>query len=214
MSALAGHIGQLAHGLLLTVLMAALGMVGALVLGVLLAVFRISPVPPLRALGAAYVTVFRNVPLLVLLVLFVFGLPDIGLLYPLFATVTSAMVLYWAAFVCEIVRSGVRSVPRGQIEAARALGLGFGQVLRHVVLAQALRAMVQPLTNVFIGLTLSTALAAAVGVNELTGQAQFFTIQYDIPIPVFVLCTAVYVVITLSAGLIAGRIERKLAIRR
>jgi glutamate transport system permease protein len=213
-SALAGHIGQLAHGLLLTVLMAALGMVGALVLGVLLAVFRISPVPPLRALGAAYVTVFRNVPLLVLLVLFVFGLPDIGLLYPLFATVTSAMVLYWAAFVCEIVRSGVRSVPRGQIEAARALGLGFGQVLRHVVLAQALRAMVQPLTNVFIGLTLSTALAAAVGVNELTGQAQFFTIQYDIPIPVFVLCTAVYVVITLSAGLIAGRIERKLAIRR
>ncbi|HWC82704.1 MAG TPA: amino acid ABC transporter permease [Pseudonocardiaceae bacterium] len=214
MNALAGHLGQLGHGLLLTLLMAVIGLVGSLALGVLLAVFRISPVPPLRALGTAYVTVFRNIPLLVLLVLFVFGLPDIGLLFPLFATVTAAMVLYWAAFVCEVVRAGVRAVPRGQIEAARALGLGFGLVLREVVLPQALRSMVQPLANIVIGLTLSTALAAAVGVNELTGQAQFFTIQYDIPIPVFIVCTAVYVVITLTTGVIAGRIERRLAILR
>jgi glutamate transport system permease protein len=214
MNALAGHLGQLGHGLLLTLLMAVIGLVGSLVLGVLLAVFRISPVPPLRVLGTAYVTVFRNIPLLVLLVLFVFGLPDIGLLFPLFATVTAAMVLYWAAFVCEVVRAGVRAVPRGQIEAARALGLGFGLLLREVVLPQALRSMVQPLANIVIGLTLSTALAAAVGVNELTGQAQFFTIQYDIPIPVFIVCTAVYVVITLTTGVIAGRIERRLAILR
>lgn len=214
MGAITGHLGQLAHGLLLTLALTALGFAGALLLGVLLAVFRISPIPPLRALGTAYVTVFRNVPLLVLLVLFVFGLPDIGLLYSLFATVTAALVLYWAAFVCEVVRSGIRTVPPGQIEAARALGLGFGQVLRHVVLPQALRAMVQPLGNIFIGLTLGTSLAAAVGVNELTGQAQFFTIQYDIPIPIFALTTVVYVAITLTSGLIAGRIERKLAIRR
>ncbi|GAA1934175.1 amino acid ABC transporter permease [Kitasatospora viridis] len=207
-------LGPLGHGLLTTVLMTALAFAGALLLGVLLAVCRISPVPPLRLAGAAYVTAFRNIPLLVLLVLFVFGLPEIGLLYSLFATVTLTMALYWAAFVCEVVRSGVRTVPRGQIEAARALGLTFTQCLRHVVVPQALRSMVQPLGNVFIGLALGTSLAAAVGVPELTGQAQLVTLKYDNPLTSFALTTAVYVAITLTSGLITGRIERKVAIKR
>jgi glutamate transport system permease protein len=207
-------LGELGHGLLYTVVMTALAFAGALLLGVLLAICRVSPVPPLRLAGAGYVTVFRNVPLLVLLVLFVFGLPEVGLLYPLFATVTLTMALYWAAFVCEVVRSGIRTVPRGQIEAARALGLTFGQCLRHVVMPQALRSMVQPLGNVFIGLALGTSLAAAVGVPELTGQAQFVTLRYDNPLTSFALTTVAYVAITLSSGLIAGRIERKVAIQR
>lgn len=205
---------QLGHGLLLTLAMTALAFAGALLLGVLLAVCRIGPVPPLRLAGAAYVGLFRNTPLLVLLVLFVFGLPEVGLLYPLFATVTLTMALYWAAFVCEVVRSGVRTVPRGQIEAARALGLTFPQSLRYVIVPQALRAMVQPLGNVFIGLALGTSLGAAVGVPELTGQAQLVTLRYDNPLTSFAVTTAVYVVLTLGSGLVAGRIERKAAIRR
>ncbi|GAA2265058.1 MULTISPECIES: amino acid ABC transporter permease [Kitasatospora] len=205
---------QLGHGLLLTLAMTGLAFTGALVLGVLLAVCRISPVPPLRLVGAGYVTAFRNVPLLVLLVLFVFGLPEIGLLYPLFTTVTLTMALYWAAFVCEVVRSGIRTVPVGQIEAARALGLTFFETLRSVVVPQALRSMVQPLGSVFIGLALGTSLGAAVGVPELTGQAQFVTLKYDNPLTSFAVTTAVYVAITLTSGLIAGRIERKVAIRR
>ncbi|MFE9426938.1 amino acid ABC transporter permease [Kitasatospora sp. NPDC006697] len=209
-----GVLGQLAHGLLTTLEMTALASAGALLLGVLLAVCRISPVPPLRWAGAVYVTVFRNVPLLVLLVLFVFGMPEVGLLYPLFTTVALTMALYWAAFVCEVVRSGVRTVPRGQIEAARALGLTFTQCLRHVVIPQALRSMVQPLGSVFIGLALGSSLSAAVGVPELTGQAQLVTLKYDNPLTSFAVTTAVYVVITLGSGLIAGRIERKVAITR
>jgi glutamate transport system permease protein len=207
-------LGQLAHGLLLTLAMTAVAFAGALVLGVVLAVCRISPVPPLRALGTAYVTFFRNVPLLVLLVLFVFGLPDVGLLYSLFTTVTATMMLYWAAFVCEVVRSGVRTVPMGQVEAARALGLTFTQCLGYVIVPQALRSMVQPLSNIFIGLALSTSLAAAVGVAELTGQAEFVTLKYDDPLTSFAGTTVVYVAITLTAGLLAGWIERKVAIRR
>ncbi|MGC0318824.1 amino acid ABC transporter permease [Kitasatospora acidiphila] len=207
-------LSQLGDGLLVTVEMTALAFAGALVLGVLLAICRISPVPPLRLAGAAYVTAFRNIPLLVLLVLFVFGMPEVGLLYPLFATVALTMALYWAAFVCEVVRSGVRTVPRGQIEAARALGLTFTQCLRFVVIPQALRSMVQPLGSVFIGLALGTSLAAAVGVPELTGQAQLVTLTYDNPLTSFALTTAVYVAITLTSGLIAGRIERKVAIKR
>ncbi len=188
--------------------------IGALVLGVLLAVFRISPVPPLRAAATAYVTIFRNVPLLVLLVLFTFGLPNVGLLIPLFYNAALAMALYWAAFICEVVRSGVRTVPRGQIEAARALGLTFGQSLTRVVLPQALRSMVQPLANIFIGSALSTALAAAAGVTELTFWYQQQANLGGQPLTAFAVVTALYVAITLTAGLVAGRVERKVAILR
>jgi glutamate transport system permease protein len=206
--------GQLARGLLLTLALTALTFMGAVVGGVVVAVLRICPVPPLRALASAYITLFRNVPLLVLLVLFVFGLPDLGLLFPLFPTAAMAMALYWAAFVCEIVRSGIRAVPRGQVEAARALGLGFGACLRCVILPQATRTMVQPLGSIFIGCALSTSLAAVVGVAELTGRAEFVTLQYDQPLTIFTITTVVYVMITLSSGLAIGRIERKLAVSR
>lgn len=206
--------GQLGRGLLLTLAMTALTFTGAVAGGLVVAVLRICPVAPLRAFGAGYVTVFRNIPLLVLLVLFVFGLPDLGLLYPLFATASTAMALYWAAFVCEVVRSGVRAVPRGQAEAARALGLGFGQCLRHVILPQAVRPMVQPLGSIFIGCALSTSLAAAVGVAELTGQAEFLTLRYDQPLTSFAITTVIYVALTLTSGLVAGRVERKLAVVR
>ncbi len=187
---------------------------GALALGIVLAICRISPIPPLRAAGAAYVTVLRNVPLLVLLVLFTFGLPNVGLLVPLYYNAALAMALYWAAFVCETVRSGVRTVPRGQIEAARALGLTFTQCLSQVVLPQALRSMVQPLANIFIGSALSTALAAAAGVAELTFWYQQQANLAGQPLTAFAAVTAIYVAITLSAGLVAGRIERRVAIRR
>jgi glutamate transport system permease protein len=187
---------------------------GALALGIVLAICRISPIPPLRAAGTAYVTVLRNVPLLVLLVLFTFGLPNIGLLVPLYYNAALAMALYWAAFVCETARSGVRTVPRGQIEAARALGLTFTQCLSQVVLPQALRSMVQPLANIFIGSALSTALAAAAGVAELTFWYQQQANLAGQPLTAFAAVTAIYVAITLTAGLVAGRIERRVAIRR
>ncbi|MFC8526118.1 amino acid ABC transporter permease [Nocardia sp. NPDC057227] len=197
-----------------TLLLIVLTYAGALVLGVLLAVCRISPVPPLRAAATAYVTVFRNIPLLVLLVLFTFGLPDVGLLVPLFYNAALAMALYWAAFVCEVVRSGVRTVPRGQLEAARALGLGFGQCLTQVVLPQALRSMVQPLANIFIGSALATALAAAVGVAELTFWYQQQANLAGAPLTAFAVVSALYIAVTLTAGLAAGRLERKVAIHR
>lgn len=206
--------GQLGSALLQTLGLIVLTYAGALMLGVLLAICRIAPVPPLRAAATAYVTVFRNVPLLVLLVLFTFGLPTVGLLVPLFYNAALAMALYWAAFICEVVRSGMRTVPRGQVEAARALGLTFGQSLRDVVLPQALRSMVQPLTNIFIGSALGTALAAAAGVPELTFWYQQQASQAGQPLTSFAVVTVIYVAIALTAGLAAGRVERKVAISR
>src|SRR5215813_8029347 len=98
---------------------------------------RVGPTAPLRWAGSAYVNVFRNTPLLLLFVLFVFGLPTIGIQASFFVRAVIALSLYTAAFVCEAVRSGVNTVQRGQAEAARAVGMTFGQTLRYVVLPQA-----------------------------------------------------------------------------
>jgi glutamate transport system permease protein len=208
------YLPDLLGGLLVTLELTVLSFLIALVLGTVLAIFRVSPVLPLRAFGAAYVGVLRNVPLLVLLVLFVFGLPDIGVRYSLFTSAVICMALYAAAFVCETVRSGIRTVPLGQAEAARAVGLSFGQVLGYVILPQAFRAMVQPLANVFIGVVLGTSLVAAVGVADLTNRGSALTLRYDEPLIVFAWATAFYVAITLGGGLLAGRLERAVRIRR
>ncbi|GAA5044952.1 amino acid ABC transporter permease [Nocardia callitridis] len=205
---------DLGAALLRTLGLIVLTFAGALVGGIILAVCRIAPVPPLRAAATAYVTVLRNVPLLVLLVLFTFGLPAVGLLVPLYYNAAIAMALYWAAFVCEVMRSGVRTVPREQVEAARALGMTLGACLRLVVLPQALRSMVQPLTNILIGSALGTALAAAAGVGELTFWYQQQANLAGQPLTSFAVVTALYVAITLTAGFAAARVEKKVAMHR
>jgi glutamate transport system permease protein len=212
--ALFDNAGALLHGLLTTLEIAAVAGVGALVLGVIVAAARVSPVPLLRGVAFGYVQLFLNVPLLALLVLFVFALPDVGLLMPLATTVVVVLAVYEAAYVAEAVRSGVNTVAIGQAEAARALGLTFLQTLRLVVLPQALRAVVQPLGNVLIALVMNTALAAAVGVVELTSATNKVNLVEAQPIPIFAGAGVLYMLIALIVGLLSGVIERRVAIVR
>jgi glutamate transport system permease protein len=212
--ALFDNAGALLHGLLTTVEIAAIAGVGALVLGVLVAAARVSPVPVLRGVAFGYVQLFLNVPLLALLVLFVFALPDVGLLMPLATTVVVVLTIYEAAYVAEAVRSGVNTVALGQAEAARALGLTFLQSLRLVVLPQALRAVVQPLGNVLIALVMNTALAAAVGVVELTSATNKVNLVEAQPIPIFAGAGVLYMLLALVIGLLSGVVERRVAILR
>lgn len=144
--------------------------IGSLVLGTVVAAFRVSPVPALRAFGTAYVTILRNTPLTLVLFFFVFAYPrlELGQL-SFFTLVTTGLTLYTAAFVCEVVRSGVNTVPVGQAEAARALGFTFTQTLSQVVLPQAVRAVVPPMTNVQIALLKNTTIAAGFSVVEAGG---------------------------------------------
>ncbi|MFI0895588.1 amino acid ABC transporter permease [Streptomyces sp. NPDC020983] len=215
MDVVTSHLGVFGNGLLVSVELSASTFVLAGLLGLLLACCRISPVVPLRVFGRLYVAVLRSVPLLVLLTLFVFGLPEIGLVYSLFWTAVTAMGLYWAAFFCEVIRSGVRAVPRGQIEAGRALGLTFGQLLRLVVLPQALRTVIQPLASLLIAVTLNSSLAAAVGVTqELTGQTELLDQQYAQPLVTFGAAALCYVAMTLVIGQFAGWLDRRLAVLR
>lgn len=215
MGLITSHLGVFGNGLLVSLELSGSTFVLAGLLGLVLACCRISPVLPLRMFGWGYVAALRSVPLLVLLTLFVFGLPEIGMVYSLFWTAVTAMSLYWAAFFCEAVRSGVRAVPVGQIEAGRALGLTFGQVLRLIVLPQSFRSMIQPLASLLIAVTLNSSLASAVGVTqELTGQTQLLDQQYAQPLVTFGAAALCYVALTLLIGRLAAVLERKLVVLR
>jgi glutamate transport system permease protein len=214
MQALLDNLGPLLQGLLTTLWMAALSAVGALVLGVLVTAMRVSPIPVLRGVAFAYVQLFLNVPLLALLVLFVFALPDAGLLMSLPVTAVVVLIIYEAAYVAEAVRSGVNTVALGQAEAARALGLTFRQTLGSVILPQALRAVVQPVGNVMIALVMNTSLFAAVGIVELTAAANKTNLIHAQPIPIFVGAGLTYMALALAIGLGTGWLERRVAIVR
>ena len=214
MSALIENADPLLRALGLTLVILVVSGVGSLLLGVLVTVARVSPIPVLRGAAFCYVQVFVNVPLLALLLLAVFALPDAGLIMPLTTTVIVVLVVYEAAYVAEAVRSGINTVSPGQVEAARALGLTLGRTLRHVVVPQALRAVVQPLGNVLIALLMNTALAATVGVVELTSAVNKVNLVEARPIPIFAGAGLVYMALALAIGLTAGRIERRVAIRR
>ncbi len=214
MNILAEYFPLLLEALGTTLLIAVVAGIGALILGVLITVARVSPIPILRGAAFCYTQFFINVPLLALLLLAVFALPDAGLIAPLLPTAIIVLTVYEAAYVAEVVRSGVNTVGKGQIEAARALGLNLGQSLRFVVMPQSIRAVIQPLGNVMIALAMNTALAAVVGVVELTSRVNKVNLVEARPIEIFSLAGLVYMAIALTIGLTAGWIERRVAILR
>ena len=214
MTVVFGHLSDVLSALWTTVQLAVLSFLGALVVGTVVAVLRISPVAPLRAAGLVYVEFFRNIPLLSLLFLVVFGLPDLNVTFSLFISAVIGMSLFSGAFVCESIRTGINTVPLGQAEAARAIGLTFTQSLRRVILPQAFRSMIQPLVNVWIGTLIGTSLAAAVGVYELTAQGQLLQLQYAGGLPVFASIAVLYIAMALLSGGAGSWLERKVAIRR
>jgi len=188
----------------------------ALVLGTVLAGMRVSPVPPLRGLATFYVEVFRNTPLTVVFFFFVFGLVYIDVEFSSrFATAVAALALYTAAFVAEALRSGINAVPPGQAEAARALGLDFGQTLRTVILPQAFRTVVPPLGNVWIALAKNTSIAAGFAVTDLTAALQRLSnVNADQLLAVFGAVVLGYLVITLPSAWLIRAVEKRVAIVR
>ena len=191
-----------------------LGWLGAFLIGLVIASFRVSPVPPLRWFGATYVELVRNCPLTVLFFLFWFGFPNAGVQLPRFPSAVIVLAVYTSAFVAEAIRSGINTVAAGQAEAARSLGLTFGQVLSQVVLPQALRSVVAPLGNVFIALIKNSSIAYTISIVELTGQAQTLAIRTTEIIPVFSAAAIAYLVLTLPSGAAVGYLERRLAVKR
>ncbi|MBB2912216.1 glutamate transport system permease protein [Streptosporangium becharense] len=194
----------------------------ALVLGTILAAMRVSPLPVLRGVGTVYVNVVRNTPLTLVIVFCGLGLGTV--LEVSFSTSLSTNYMwlsiiglsaYTAAFVCEAIRAGINTVPVGQAEAARAIGLTFGQNLRLIVLPQAFRAVVAPLGSILIALTKNTTIAAAIGVTEasLTMKA-LFERHGDAVVPIFCGFALGFLVLTLPTGLLFSWLSKRLAVIR
>jgi glutamate transport system permease protein len=230
LSVIIDNLDLFVSGFLLTLQLCVLAAVGALLLGTVLAVMRISPLPPLRWLGTSYVNVFRNVPLTVVFFMVVFGLPTIGIRadflripgldavfsrlgsdLPYFRMAILALALYTGAFVCEALRSGVNAVPPGQAEAARAIGLTFSQNLRHVVLPQAWKAAVVPLGSVIIAMIKNSALAGFFGLTgDLSATFQrLVSAGGEAAVPVFLAVAAGFLVMTVPLGLILDQVEKR-----
>ena len=204
------NLGMIGSGLAMTLGIALLAYAGALVVGTLIAVCRVSPVPPLRALGAVWVTIACNIPTLCLMLLLAFVAPRAGVPISLFSAAVGAILFAGSGYVCEAVRSGINSVAKGQIEAARALGMPFGLIIREIVLPQALARTVQPLVNVFISCLIGSALAAAIGVHELTYATQQLNLHYAEAVFTFLLSGLTYLALAFGATRLGGLLERRL----
>ncbi|WP_282945450.1 amino acid ABC transporter permease [Cellulomonas endometrii] len=216
MDLIADNLPAYWSGFLVTLRLAALSGAIALVVGTVLAAMRVSPVAPLRALAVLWVEVLRNTPLTLVFFFLVFVAPQFGVLPPLgFWTAVIALSAYTSAFVCEAVRSGVNGVPVGQAEAARAIGLTFGQTLSLVVLPQAVRSVIPPLINVLIALTKNTSVAAGFAVVELLASGRRIALANPGEATLALAGVGLfYLVITVPAGYLAGVLERKVAFAR
>lgn len=206
----------------ITVLLMPGSAVGSLVIGTIVAIMRVSPVPFLQRVGALYVNLVRNTPLTLIIVFC-----NIGFIVNLGLSVSNdiqrnnlvwaviGLSIYHAAFVCEALRSGVNTVGLGQAEAARSIGLSFGQSLTEVLLPQAFRGAITPLGNTLIALTKNTTVATAIGVAEISGlMKEMIEFRSDLLVPIFLVVALGFVALTLPMGLLTTYLSNKLAVKR
>ncbi|WP_329114093.1 amino acid ABC transporter permease [Streptomyces sp. NBC_01353] len=186
----------------------------ALVLGFVMASFRVAPVGSFRVFGTVWVTVLRNTPLTLLFFAVMLGLPRFGIVLPFELFAVLALGCYTSAFICEALRSGINTVPRGQGEAARSLGMTFGQTLNAVVLPQAFRSVIPPIGSTLIALAKNSAIAGAFSVTELLGTYKTLSeLGYNI-IWTFVWIAVGYLIITLTISAIFNVLEKRWGVAR
>jgi glutamate transport system permease protein len=186
----------------------------SLILGTLLGAMRVSPVPTLRTFGAGYVNIVRNTPLTLVFAFMVFAVPKLGVNIDFFASACIALTVYTAAFICEVVRSGVNTVPPGQGEAARALGMTFVQVLATIVLPQALRSMIPPLMSVLIAMLKNTTIAAGFSVLEAGAIPAYMSERGEPQFAVLIWITIGFLILVLPLVALQRFLERKWAVAR
>lgn len=215
MDAIIQFLPEFGRAFLVTLSLLVFAGLGALVLGVLIAAMRISPVASLRGFATAYTELLRNIPLTLILFFCAFVLPYLQVNPGYYPLALMGLMAYTSPFVAEALRSGINGVPVGQAEAARSIGLTFGQVLTLVVMPQAIRMVIPPLINVFIALTKNTSVAGGFFVVELFAVARTGANERgDAVVPILLAAAVFYLVITIPLGLLAGRLEKKVAVLR
>jgi aspartate/glutamate/glutamine transport system permease protein len=209
-NAVLAFLPLLLDGFWVTLQLAVGALVLSLIIGVIVALLRVSPLRPLRSLGTLYVETIRNVPLLVQMFMWIFGLPFVGIVLPEFSGALMALAFYTAAFVAEVVRAGILAISKGQLEAARALGLSYGLMMRLVVVPQAVASTVPPLGNLAIALTKNTSVASAVLVTDLMYQAEVVNARTFATYETFAVVGLLYLILTIPLGRAVGLLETRL----
>ncbi|PZQ88378.1 MAG: amino acid ABC transporter permease [Leifsonia xyli] len=215
MDAVLENLPTFLRGFGTTLALLGIASVGALAIGTFVAAMRVSPVASLRGFATVYTEILRNTPLTLVLFFCAFILPYLGVRIDFFLLASIGLIAYTSPFVAEAVRSGVNGVPVGQAEAARSIGLGFGQTLGIVVLPQAIRMVIPPLINVLIALTKNTSVAGAFFVKELFASAQdVINIRGDEVFAILIAVAVFYLLITVTLGRVAAVVEKRVVVLR
>ncbi len=204
------NLPLLLSGLQVTILLAIAALAVALVLGTLIGVVRVLPLPVLPGLGTAWVEFFRNTPLLVQMFIWFYGLPSVGISLPPLLAAVVALGIYTSAFVAEAVRAGIQVISRGQVDASRSLGMSYLQTMRFVVLPQAFATTVPPLGNLAIALAKNTSIASAIAVGDLLYQGEVLNARTFKTYEFFTAVALLYLVLTIPMSLGVNYLERRL----
>ena len=204
------------QGLLATWSMTAVSFVFVMALAILITVARVSPYRPLRVVGDLYVQVFRNIPGVALLIIVAYALPELRIVLDWRTCVIVTTILLGSAFGSENFMSGINTIGVGQVEAARSLGLSFTQIIRKIVIPQALRTTVLPMTNLLIAVMLTTALGSQVPLNpqELTGVVSYINTRETGGIMTFLVSALCYVGTAFVISFVGNRLDRRVRILR
>lgn len=214
MGVLTDHLDLWVEALLGTLRIFAFGLIIALVLGFIVGAMRVSPVPIARAVGGAYVSFVRNTPLTLMFFIFVFAVPPLFGFRNIEVLGIMAIGIYTATYVAETLRSGINTVPVGQAEAARAVGMSFGQVMTHIVLPQAGRSVIPPMMSVVIAFLKNTTVAAGFSIMNLGMMRSYMSERGENMMVVLLWVAAIFVALVFILSLIQNYLEKKLKVAR
>lgn len=203
----------LASGIKVTVQLGMVSIIAGLVLGLVVSLTRIYGFTPLQIVAKIYIDIFRSIPLLVLLIVVYYALPFVGIRLSPFMSAACALTVVSGAYTAEIFRAGIEAIPRGQFEASQALGLSFRHMMSDVVLPQAVRIVIPPLTNNSINVIKDTALASVVAMPDLLKQATQAQALEANPTPL-IAAAVIYIALLWPLVLLVGRLEKKMAAGR
>ncbi|ERI09100.1 amino acid ABC transporter permease [Aneurinibacillus aneurinilyticus] len=202
------NVRYLLEGFLVTLEVAAISIVLSFIIAIVFAIIRYMKIPMLSQFVFLWVEMIRNLPLLLIIFFVYFALRDVGIKMEIFSAAIAALTIFESAMISEIIRSGLMSVDKGQIEAARASGLNYGQTLRYIILPQALRRMVPPIVSQFISLLKDTSLAIIISLPELMHNGQvIYNSKSTYIIPVLLLIAIMYFVVNYALSIVARRLE-------
>lgn len=203
-----GSFPLLLSGLKVTLLLGAVSIVAGLALGLLVALVRIYGIRPASIAAKIYIDVFRSIPLLVLLIVVYYALPFVGLRLSPFMSAAAALTLVSCAYTAEIFRAGIEAIPKGQFEASHALGLSYRHMMSDVILPQAVKIVIPPLTNNCINVIKDTALASVVAMPDLLKQATQAQALEANPTPL-IIAALMYIALLWPLVILVGRLERR-----